>query len=139
MKIMVCGSIGYGGIEKIKDLQQFLLQGDFDVIDHISEEGMDYSDIKDFRFKRDLSERIVEHDLKFVDKADVLVVLLEGPSFGTAIEMHEARMKGKKVISLAEDEIPTPWPIFLSDKVFVSKRELVSYLNQLKKPTRKER
>lgn len=134
MKIMVCGSIGYGGIEKIRDLQQFLLQNDFNIIDHISEEGMDYSNIKDFRSKRNLSEKIVEHDLKFVDKADVLVVLLEGPSFGTAIEMHEARRKGKKVISLAEDEIPTPWPIFLSDEVVISKRELVILLNQLKKP-----
>ena len=133
MKIMICGSIGYGGIEKIRDLQQFLLEKDFDIIDHISEEGMDYSDIKDFRFKRDLSERIVKHDLEFVDKADILVVLLEGPSFGTAVEMHEAKRKGKKVVSLAENEIPTPWPIFLSDKVFTSKDELVYELEKLKK------
>ncbi|MCK4636410.1 MAG: hypothetical protein KAT49_00865 [Methanomicrobia archaeon] len=132
MKIMVCGSIGYGGIQKIRELQQFLLQEGFDIIDHISEEGMDYSNIKDFRFNRDLSNRIVQHDLKFVDKTDVLVVLLEGPSFGTSIEMNEARKRGKKVISLAENEIPTPWPIFLSDEVFTSKDELIRGLKQLK-------
>lgn len=138
MKIMVCGSIGYGGIERIRDLQQFLLQEGFDIIDHISEEGMDYSDIKDFRFKRDLSERIVKHDLKFVDKADILVVLLEGPSFGTAIEMHEAKTKGKKVISLAEDEIPTPWPIFFSSDVYVSKDELICELKKLKESAKSQ-
>lgn len=131
MKIMVCGSIGYGGILKIRELQQFLIQKGFDVVDHISEEGMDYSHIKDFRFDTDLSEKIVSHDLNFIDKIDILVVLLEGPSFGTAIEMNEAKRRGKKILSLAEREIPTPWPIFLSDKIAASKDELILNLKQL--------
>ena len=35
-KIIICGSIGYGGIEKIKDLQEFLKNNDYLIIDHIS-------------------------------------------------------------------------------------------------------
>ncbi|MBU7045389.1 MAG: hypothetical protein HXS54_03045 [Theionarchaea archaeon] len=136
MKIMVCGSIGYGGIQKIKELQEFLTSEKFEVFDHISKEGMDYSNIKDFRFDRVLSERIVQHDLEFIEKADIIVVLLEGPSFGTAIEMNEAKRKGKKVISLAENDIPTPWPIFLSDRVVTSRDELSSFLNQLEESTK---
>lgn len=131
MKIMVCGSIGYGYIQKIREFQHFLTQEGFNVIDHIFKEGMNHSNTKDFRFKRELSEKIVQHDLKFVDKTDVLVVLLNDPSYGAAIEMNEARRKGKKVLTLAESEIPTPWPIFFSDEIFTSKSGLIRRLKEL--------
>jgi nucleoside 2-deoxyribosyltransferase len=128
MKILVCGSIGYGGMDRIRDIQTLLRNEGITVIDQISEEGMDYSDIKDFRDKPEIAAEIVEHDLKFVEKSDVIVVVSNGPSYGTAIEMYIAKQRGKKVITLCEDEVPTPWLIFLSNYTVKTKRELIDIL-----------
>jgi len=49
MKVFVCGSIGYGGIEDIKRVQNTLRKRGFDVLDQLS---YDYSHIEDFRDKR---------------------------------------------------------------------------------------
>ena len=68
MKIMVCGSIGYGGIHEIRQMYSFLGNEGFDIIDHLVSRGMDYSDIEDFRDKKDLSHKIVDHDLEFIKK-----------------------------------------------------------------------
>ena len=68
----------------------------FSLINHIIHEGMDYSDIKDFRDKRDLSHQIVNHDLQYIEKSDVILVIANGPSYGTAIEMYAAKNSGKK-------------------------------------------
>ena len=67
-RIIICGSIGYGGIEKIKELRDFLIKNEFLVIDHISKENMDYSKIDDFREKKELSKKIVSHDLNYIDQ-----------------------------------------------------------------------
>ena len=58
---------------------------------------MNYSDIRDFRDKRDLSRQIVNHDLQYIEKSDVIVVIVNGPSYGTAIEMYVAKNSGKNV------------------------------------------
>jgi hypothetical protein len=111
MQIMVCGSIGYGGIDEIGRLYSFLLKEGFDIVDHLVSKGADYSDIKDFRDKKELSHQIVNHDLEYVKKADVLVVLANRPSYGAAIEMFIAKSSGKRVVLFAKDPVPTPWPI----------------------------
>lgn len=48
---MVCGSIGYGGIEKIRKLYTVLTEKGFNAINHLLEKGMDYSHTYDFRDK----------------------------------------------------------------------------------------
>ena len=53
---MVCGSIGYGGIEKIRRLYAVLTERGFDSINHLLEKDMDYSHIYDFRDKLKLSQ-----------------------------------------------------------------------------------
>ena len=63
---MVCGSIGYG-IDEIGRLYSFLLKEDFGIVDHLVSKGADYSDIKDFRDKKELSHQIVNHDLEYVE------------------------------------------------------------------------
>jgi nucleoside 2-deoxyribosyltransferase len=128
---MVLGSIGYGGVEEIRRFYSFLKMEGFDTLDHISQEGMDYSKVKDFRNSRELSRRIVEHDLRYVRKADVLVVLSNQPSYGTAIEMYVAKKAGKKVVLFAPHNVPTPWPVNFSDFVATSKKELLTLLRSL--------
>ena len=128
---MVCGSIGYGGISDIRDLYSFLRKEGFDVLDHIVHGRMDYSDIGDFRDKKELSNQIVDYDLNFVKEADVLVVVAENPSFGTGIEVFIAKSSRKKIILLAKEPIPTPWPIHFSDHIVMSEYELVRLLHEL--------
>ncbi|MDP9288491.1 MAG: nucleoside 2-deoxyribosyltransferase [Thermoproteota archaeon] len=130
---MVCGSIGYGGIDDIRHIYTFLDTEGFDIVDHIVGKGMDYSDIKDFRNKKELSQQIVNHDLEYVKKADVLVVLASMPSYGAAIEMFVAKNSGKKIILLAKDPVPTPWSINFSDYVVTTVEELIKLLWDLKK------
>jgi hypothetical protein len=130
---MVCGSIGYGGIDDIRRIYTFLDTEGFDIVDHIVRKGMDYSDIKDFRNKKELSRQIVNHDLEYVKKADVLVVLAGMPSYGAAIEMFVAKNSGKKIILLAKDPVPTPWSINFSDHVVTTEEELIKLLWDLKK------
>jgi len=131
MKIMVCGSIGYGGIDDIRYFQSLLKKEGFNIIDHISAEGMDYSDTRDFRDKKDFSFKIVNHDLKYVKESDVLVVLANRPSFGTAIEMFVAKNSGKPVILFAKKSVPTPWPVNFSDYTVTAEQELITLLRQL--------
>ena len=130
---MVCGSIGYGGIDDIRRIYTFLDTEGFDIVDHIVGKGMDYSDIKDFRNKKELSQQIVNHDLEYVKKADVLVVLANMPSYGAAIEMFVAKNSGKKIVLLAKDPVPTPWSINFSDYVVTTEEELIKLLWDLKK------
>lgn len=85
---MVCGSIGYGGINEIKNMYTSLLNHGFSIVDHIVHKGMDYSHITDFRDKQDLSSKIVQHDLKYIEGSDVVIVIANGPSYGTAMAVE---------------------------------------------------
>lgn len=129
---MVCGSIGYGGVNEIRRLYAIIRQIGFDIVDHLVEKGMDYSDIDDFRDRKDLCQKIVKHDLEYVEKADILVVSANLPSYGTAMEMLIAKDRGKKIILFAKDKVPTPWPVNFSDFVVRGEQELFELLSQLK-------
>lgn len=129
---MICGSIGYGGVNEIRRLYALLREKGYDIVDHLIEKGMDYSDINDFRDKKELSHEIVKHDLEYVNKSDIIIVVANSPSYGTAMEMLIAKEGGKKVIVLAKDPIPTPWPINFSDFIVKDEFELIKLLDKLK-------
>lgn len=133
MRIMVCGSIGYSGkIDDIRNMCLFLKSKGFSIINSsVQNKKMDYSDITDFRIKENLSRQIVNHDLRYIKKTDVIVVIGNGPSYGAAIEMFVAKKSGKKVILFAKDPIPTPWPINFSDYRVKNEDELIELLNKL--------
>ena len=133
LRIMVCGSIGYGGVDEIRRMYSLLHQEGFDIVDHLVHKGMDYSDIQDFRDKKELSQQIVSHDLQFVEKADIIVVIANRPSYGTAIEVYIAKNSNKKVILLANDPVPTPWPVNFSDYVVRNEEDLIMLLEELRK------
>lgn len=129
---MICGSIGYGGVNEIRRLYALLREKGYDIVDHLIEKGMDYSDINDFRDKKELSHEIVKHDLEYVNKSDIIIVVANSPSYGTAMEMLIAKEGGKKVIVLAKDPIPSPWPINFSDFIVKDESELIKLLDKLK-------
>jgi nucleoside 2-deoxyribosyltransferase len=128
---MLCGSIGYGGINEIKDLYTLLVNKGFSVIDHIVHTGTDYSHIKDFRDKQDLSFKIINSDLKYIENSDAIVAIANGPSYGTAIEIFVAKNLGKKIILFAKDPVPTPWPVYFSDHIATSEEQLYGILRNL--------
>jgi nucleoside 2-deoxyribosyltransferase len=130
---MVCGSIGYGGVDEIRRMYSLLHQKGFDVVDHLVHKRMDYSDIGDFRNMKELSQQIVNHDLQFVEMTDVIIVVANRPSYGTAIEMYIAKNSNKKVILLASDPVPTPWPVNFSDYVVRNEGDLITLLEELRK------
>lgn len=132
MKIMVCGSIGYGGLAKIRKIQSLLKKNGFTVVDQIFKEVV-CSGIKDFRNEQKLAEKVVRHDLNCVKKSDVIVVMADAPSYGTAIEMFVAKELGKKVILFSEKEIPTPWSIAFSDCIVKSTEKLILRLEGIVK------
>ena len=130
---MVCGSIGYGGVDEIRRIYSLLHQKGFDIVDHLVHKRMDYSDIADFRDMKELSQQIVNHELQFVEKTDVFVVVANRPSYGTAIEMYIAKNLNKKVILLASNPVPTPWPVNFSDYVVRNEGDLIALLEELRK------
>jgi len=133
MKIMVCGSIGYGGLDQVRETYLLLRDEGFDIVDNIVSKCMDYSRIKDFRNRKALSHRIVTYDLELIKKTDVLVVLSTRPSYGTGIEAYIGRNSGKHVILFAKSLVPTPWPIVFSDYIVQNEDELIKVLYKLKK------
>jgi len=130
MQIIVCGSVGFGGIEDIIEIQNLLRKNGFQVINQFTEKKMNYAHIDDFRDEKELSQEIVKHDLEHIKKSDVIVVLAERPSFGTAIEMYFAKNEKKKIYLLATEKIPTPWPIFFADFVVKTKENLIKLLKE---------
>lgn len=134
LSVIVLGSIGYGGIEDIRDMYDFLDRKGFDVIRHVEENGMDYSHVTDFRYEKDLSKKIVQHDLDHVRKADVVIRVHNGrASEGSAIEMCVAKSEGRKVVMLAKRPVPTPWPVHHCDHVVKTKDGLVKTLRRIER------
>lgn len=132
---MVCGSIGYGGVDKIRQMYVILRRKGFEIVDHLVHKGMDYSDVGDFRDKKELSQQIVSHDLQYIEEADVIIVVANRPSYGTGIEMYIAKNSNKKVILLANDPVPTPWPVNFSDYLVRNEDGLIMLLEQLRRDT----
>lgn len=129
MKIIVCGSVGYGGMDKIRELQDFLRKKGFVVIDQF--ENADYSYVEDFRENPELCRKIVEKDLEKVGNADVMVLISDTPSFGSAMEAYEFSISGKPVIAYAEDKAKSPWPLFIAREICRTKEELENAIKKI--------
>ena len=60
-------------------------------------------------------------------------MLTNGPSYGAAIEMIIAKEMTKKVILLAKNPVPSPWPINFADYIVTSDNQLTKLLDNLQK------
>ncbi len=112
MRVIVCGSIGYGGVEDIRRVQDFLREKGFDVIDQLK---FDYTDIGDFRDRKDLWGAVVRTDLELCSEADVIVFVVKRPSFGAMAEVVISSLKGKPIVAYCPEEVRSPWPLYFSD------------------------
>ena len=127
---MVCGSVGYGGMKELDDLKGELKRESFNVIEQFVDVGQS-SKVRDFRCEKVLSKRIMEHDIRLLSEADVLVVLANRPSFGAGVEICIAWKAGKPVIAFCPRSVPTPWPIALANHIAKTKEELLVILRTL--------
>ncbi len=128
MKVMVCGSIGYGYKDEIKRIQEILRREGFEVLDQFEH---DYSYVEDFRDKGELCKEIVKRDLELCEKADAIVLVVKHPSFGAMAEVVISSMKGKPVIAFCPEKVRSPWPIYFASKVVKSEEELIEALKSL--------
>jgi hypothetical protein len=133
MKVIVFGSIAYGGFENIEQAYMFLRVNNYEPVNHVQSDGMDYRHINDFRNEKDLSKKITNHDLDWINKADCALVLADKPSWGSAMELYDAKQKGKYVIVFAANPLPTPWPISFADAVVTDKDQLLEALKAAEK------
>jgi hypothetical protein len=46
------------------------------------------------------------------------------------MEILIAKGKGKKIVLLANDSVPTPWPIYFSDSIVSDEQELFQLLHK---------
>ncbi|MEM3512331.1 MAG: hypothetical protein QXY80_06730, partial [Candidatus Jordarchaeales archaeon] len=70
LRVIVCGSVGYGGKEEITRLQARLRLAGYVVVDQF--EDADYSGISDFRDAPELCRNIDLRDLDKCKEADVV-------------------------------------------------------------------
>ncbi len=130
MKVIVLGAVGYGDIKEIISIQRFLKEKGFEVIDQFK--NLDYSYVEDFRDKKELCEKIIKNDLKYVSEADVVIFLVTKPSFGAMAETIFSYLTGKYVIALCKDKVKSPWPIYFSNYIVKNESELIDVLKNIK-------
>jgi len=130
MIIMICGSVGSTGASKILKMTKFLERNGYQIIKQFDNGDRNYYHIHDFRSRKELSKKIVRHDIALIKKSDVVIILPE-PSFGASIEMFLAKIKKKKVILYSDRPMPSPWPIAFSDRIVKSRKALIELLQQI--------
>jgi len=137
MKVMVCGSLGYeDNVQRIRELQAFLMEKNFKILDQLRGGALNYSHIRDFRDRKELATNIVEKDLELVKEADIVVAMCDVPSFGTAIELFVAKKLGKTVIAFSKQPVASPWPIVFSDYIVDTEENLSKLLQTLQNKKR---
>jgi hypothetical protein len=133
VKVIVFGSIAYGGFDSIEQAYVFLRENNHEPVNHVQSDGMDYRHVSDFRNEKELSQKITTHDLEWIDKADCALVLADKPSWGSAMELFEAKRRGKQIIVFAANPLPTPWPVSFADAVVTNKNQLLEALKNSEK------
>ncbi len=129
MHVIVCGSVGYGGMDEIRSIQDLLRKNGYEVLDQLK---LDYSDVEDFRDRKELWSKIVQNDLKFCDKADVVVLIAHRPSFGAMAEVVVSAMKGKPIVAFCPKAVKSPWPLYFSTAIAKDEDELLRVLESFK-------
>jgi len=129
---MVCGSVGFGGLEGLEALKRKLRERSFHVIEQFAGAGRS-ARVRDFRTRRSLCRKIMRRDLSLVRRADAILVVADRPSFGAGVEMYIASTAGKPVVALCPRRMPSPWPIALATHLVRSEKELLRTLRLIQR------
>lgn len=117
MKIYIAGSFATRkGVKRVLKLQNALGKAGFEVLKQL--EAFDYTKIEDFRRELELGKKIIKSDLSLLEKADVIVVLADEPSFGIGAEVFYAKqILKKKIIAIATKPAKSPWIVSQADVI----------------------
>ena len=74
---------------------------------------------------------IITLDKYDIDRADILLVNGNIPSWGTAMEVLHAWNKGKIIVTFASDPASPVWLAYHSTKIFNSLSEAIIYIRRL--------
>lgn len=77
-------------------------------------------------------EEIVTLDKKDIRESDIVLVMAQTPSWGTAMEILYAYENGKDVISIVQQGRVSPWVIYHSNSLFLSLDEALEVLSEFK-------
>lgn len=84
---------------------------------------------RDYRGKEDQSVHSIVHgDYHDIDKSDIILALVDKPSWGTAMEIHYAFEAKKEVISITNQEKVSPWLKYHSHVMIKSLDEAIQLL-----------
>lgn len=87
---------------------------------------------RDYRGREDDSvNEIVHGDYEDIAAATVVLVAADRPSWGTAMEMHQAFQDGKTVVAVCGQDRVSPWLRYHSTKLFRSMAEALEYIRNL--------
>lgn len=129
--IYLCGGINNLTDKECKDWREYTkeqLKGQYNFLDPMR---------RDYRGKeKDSVKEIVEGDYVDLDTSDIVLVMANRPSWGTAMECHYAfsqRWHGNlgifpKVYVVCDNESPSPWLVYHSDKIFKTLDEAILQL-----------
>ena len=88
---------------------------------------------RDYRSREDkFVGEIVEQDYRDIRDVDIVLVMASHPSWGTAMEMHQAFSTDRKlVVAVCTDPNPSPWLRYHCHYLASSLREAIEYLRDL--------
>ena len=88
---------------------------------------------RDYRSREDkFVDEIVEQDYRDIREADIVLVMANHPSWGTAMEMHQAfSIDRKLVVAVCTDPKPSPWLRYHCHYLVTSLHEAIEYLQKL--------
>jgi nucleoside 2-deoxyribosyltransferase len=88
---------------------------------------------RDYRNREEnYAAEIVEQDYQDIRKADIILAMANHPSWGTAMEIHQAfSIDHKLVVAVCTDPKPSPWLRYHCHYLAKSLREAIEYIVQL--------
>lgn len=122
--VYLCGAINGCTDAQCKDWRNYVkekLDGVYQFLDPMR---------RDYRGKEDDSvAEIVEGDYEDIDNTNILLANANTPSWGTAMEIHDAYLSGRvHIVLVCNAERVSPWLRYHSDKIFKTLDEAVEYL-----------
>jgi hypothetical protein len=124
--VYLAGAINGCTDEQCKDWREYVkssLEGLYNCLDPMR---------RDYRGKElESVNEIVEGDYQDINESDIILANANDPSWGTAMEIHEAWTKtGAEVFLICNKEKPSPWLIYHSDKIFKTLYDALDHLHE---------
>ena len=120
--IYLCGAINGCSDQEAKGWREYakIKLGNYNILDPMR---------RDFRGIEDANvENIVAGDYEDIYDSDIILVAADKPSWGTAMEIHQAYMQNKVIITVCSQERISPWLRYHSTAIYKTLDEAIARL-----------